>query len=66
MPARLAGRHPTEMAVRERTGASVVAVERGEEVIVELGPEFRFRADDAVYVCGSNRGIRRFQEVFGR
>jgi Trk K+ transport system NAD-binding subunit len=63
---RLAGRHPAEMGVRQRTGASVVAVERGEEVLVEFGPDFRFQAEDAVYVCGSGRGVRRFQEVFGR
>ncbi len=63
---RLAGRHPAEMGVRQRTGASVVAVERGEEVLVEFGPEFRFQAEDAVYLCGSGRGVRRFQEVFGR
>jgi Trk K+ transport system NAD-binding subunit len=63
---RLAGRHPSEMGVRQRTGASVVAVERGEEVLVEFGPDFRFQAEDAVYVCGSGRGVRRFQEVFGR
>jgi len=54
------------MGVRQRTGASVVAVERGEEVLVEFGPDFRFQAEDAVYVCGSGRGVRRFQEVFGR
>jgi Trk K+ transport system NAD-binding subunit len=63
---RLAGRHPAEMGVRQRTGASVVAVERGEKVLVEFGPDFRFQAEDAVYVCGSGRGVRRFQEVFGR
>jgi Trk K+ transport system NAD-binding subunit len=63
---RLAGRHPAEMGVRQRTGTSVVAVERGEEVLVEFGPGFRFQAEDAVYVCGSSRGVRRFQEVFGR
>lgn len=63
---RLAGRHPAEMGVRQRTGASVVAVERGEDVLVEFGPDFRFQAQDAVYVCGSGRGVRRFQEVFGR
>jgi len=64
--ARLAGRNPAELGVRERTGTSIVAVERGEDVLVEFGPDFRFQTDDAVYVCGSSRAIRRFQEVFGR
>jgi Trk K+ transport system NAD-binding subunit len=58
------GRNPTELAVRERTGCSVVAVERGDQVLTELGPGFRFAPDDAVYVCGSSAAVRRFQEVF--
>ena len=60
----LAGRNPSELGIRERTGSSVVAVERGEEVLVELGPDFRFETDDTVYVCGSNAAVRRFQEEF--
>lgn len=62
----LTGRAPAELGIRERTGCSVVAIERGEEVIVELGGDFRFRPDDAVYVCGSGTAVRRFKEVFGR
>jgi Trk K+ transport system NAD-binding subunit len=64
-PDGLAGRHPAELAIRERTGCSVVAVERGDEVLVEFGPEFRFRDDDALYVCGSHGAVRRFTETFG-
>jgi len=63
-PHGLAGRDPAELGIRERTGCSVVAVERGEEVIVEFGPEFRFRPEDAVYICGSGDAVRRFREVF--
>jgi Trk K+ transport system NAD-binding subunit len=65
-PDGLAGQHPTGLHIRERTGCSVVAVERGEDVIVEFGPDFRFGPGDAVYVCGSGNAVRRFQEVFGR
>ncbi len=65
-PTTLAGRHPADLGVRERTGCSIVAVERGEDVLVEFGPEFRFQPEDAVYVCGSAQAVRRFQEVFGR
>ncbi len=63
-PNSLAGRHPAELGIRERTGCSVVAVERGEDVLVEFGPEFRFRDDDAIYVCGSHGAVRRFTETF--
>jgi Trk K+ transport system NAD-binding subunit len=60
----LAGRHPAALRIRERTGCSVVAVERGEEVLVDFAPAFRFRPDDTVYLCGTGRALRRFGEVF--
>jgi Trk K+ transport system NAD-binding subunit len=65
-PDGLAGRHPSSLAIRERTGCSVVAVERGDDVLVEFPPEFRFKPDDAVYICGSGNAVRRFREVFRR
>jgi Trk K+ transport system NAD-binding subunit len=61
----LAGQHPAALRIRERTGCSVVAVERGEDVLVDLGPAFRFAPDDALYVCGSTGAVRRFSELFG-
>ena len=65
-PEGLLGRHPHELGIRERTGCSVVAVERGNEVLTELGPDFRFAPTDTVYVCGTGAAIRRFGEAFGR
>jgi Trk K+ transport system NAD-binding subunit len=60
----LAGRHPSELRLRGRTGCTLVAVERGDDVLVELGPDFRFQPDDTVYVCGSSGAVQRFGEVF--
>ncbi len=60
----LEGGHPVDLAIRERTGASVVGVERGEELIVEFDPDFGFRDGDAVYICGSGRATREFARVF--
>jgi Trk K+ transport system NAD-binding subunit len=65
-PDGLAGRHPSSLAIRERTGCSVVAVERGDDVLVEFGPDFRFQPSDSVYICGSGNAVRRFQETFRR
>lgn len=63
---RLAGHHPAELHVRERTRCSVVAVERQDEVVADLtAPGFRFEPGDVVYVSGSNEAVRRFQEEFG-
>ena len=42
----------------------MVAVERGEELLVEFGPEFAFLADDAVYLCGSGAATARFYRMF--
>lgn len=61
-PDELVGRHPAETSIREQTGCSVVAVERGEDLLVEFAPDFRFAETDQVYVCGSDEAVRRFQE----
>jgi Trk K+ transport system NAD-binding subunit len=60
----LVGRHPAELAIRERTGASIVAIERGDEVIAALEPGFRFEEDDLVYVAGSESAIEAFVSTF--
>lgn len=58
----LAGRSAGALGIRERTGCSVVAVERGDEVVVELGGSFRFQPEDTLFVCGSNEAVRSFQQ----
>ncbi len=60
----LDGKHPEALRIRPRTGCSVVAVERGSELLVHLGGDFRFEAGDAVYICGSEEAIRQFTVVF--
>ncbi|MCB1054585.1 MAG: NAD-binding protein [Acidobacteria bacterium] len=60
-----AGRRPSEIDLRRQTGCSVVAVERGGEVVVHADPGFRFAPEDRVYVCGSTQSIARFKEIFG-
>lgn len=63
-PAGFVGRHPVDLGIRERTGASVVAVERGEQIVVHFDADFSFEADDVVYVCGSCAATQRFVEIF--
>lgn len=60
----LAGRQLGDARIRERTDCSVVAIERGEEVIVEFGPDFEVKEKDALYVTGSSDHIHRFFEAF--
>lgn len=56
--------HPRDREIRDRTGCSIVAVERGDQLLVEFGPDFRFRAGDAVYICGSAEAAQKFDEAF--
>lgn len=57
-------RPPSELGIRERTGCSVVAVERGEELLVELSPELTFAAGDEVYICGSVDATQEYLKEF--
>lgn len=45
--------HPRHDEVRARIGCTVVAVERDGELLVDFGPDFAFRRDDAAYICGT-------------
>ena len=60
----LAGRRPAELAIREKTGASVVAVERGDDLLVEFGEEFRFAAGDAIFICGSSEATQKYSDLY--
>lgn len=60
---RLAGKHPDELALRNATGASLVAVERGDTVLVEFPPEFRIADGDQIYVCAGGEAVRRFEAL---
>lgn len=55
--------HPKQHDLRDRTGCTVVAVERGEALLVEFDAGFRFAADDAVYICGSAEATQKFYQL---
>ncbi len=63
--ARLAGRHPRKLDVRQKTGCSIIAVERGDDLIVEFDPDFQFDGEDLVYVCGTNPATNKFAAEYG-
>jgi Trk K+ transport system NAD-binding subunit len=56
--------HPRENALREETGCAVIAVERGEELLVEFSADFVFQRGDAAYVCGSAEATQKFSQLF--
>jgi len=60
----LVGAHPWHSEALERTGAKIVAVERGSEVLVEFDADFLLRPDDALFVCGTINSLDRYQREF--
>jgi Trk K+ transport system NAD-binding subunit len=56
---RLAGQSLGGADVRARTGVTVVAVERGEELITDIGPEFVVEEGDELVVAGTDEGVTR-------
>lgn len=61
---RLEGKNPLNERIRERTGCTVVAVERAGEVLMSFPSGFRLQAADALYICGTAEAIVRYQERF--
>jgi len=60
----LTGRPLEDFRIGEHTGCSVVAVERGDAVIVTLEAGFEVQRDDTVYVCGTSEGIASYFERY--
>jgi Trk K+ transport system NAD-binding subunit len=56
--------HPGHSDIRVKTGCTVVAIERGEQLLVEFPRDFHYAPDDAVYICGSAEAAQKFYEVF--
>ncbi|MEZ5313533.1 MAG: NAD-binding protein [Thermoanaerobaculia bacterium] len=56
---RIAGRSLGDLALRDRAGCSVVAIERGENLLVQLDEGTRLETGDRLYVCGPGAAIRR-------
>lgn len=60
----LEGRSPFEAQVGASTGCSVVAVRRGDEVMVEFADDFRIEAGDRLFLAAPQEGLTRFHEQF--
>ena len=61
---RLAGKNPVAERIRERTGCTVVAVERDGRVAMDFPAAFRLSPDDALYICGTTDAVARYHEEF--
>ena len=61
---KLVGETIGELDIRDRTGCTVIAIERDGEVLTDVGPETRIRSGDELVVVGSEEGIRTFERAF--
>lgn len=61
-----AGKPLGETRARTRTGASIVAVVRGEEVLASPGPEETLRGGDVLVVIGTDDGITAVRDLIDR
>lgn len=59
------GQTVDEADIRERTGVTVLAVERGETVHTEIGPSFELEAGDELIVAGTAEDIETFRRASG-
>lgn len=65
---RVAGRHLAsktimDSGIREKTGCSIIAVKRNEEMTVSPSPEMILEANDELFVIGTIESERRFLEM---
>jgi Trk K+ transport system NAD-binding subunit len=63
MPA-LAGETVGGANIHNKTGCTVVAIERGDETITDIGPETTIQSGDDLVLVGSDDAIRSLERVF--
>ena len=56
--------HPKQTELRDKTGCTIVAVERGDDLLVDFAADFKFVKNDAVYICGSAEAAQKFYQLF--
>ncbi len=60
----LEGKNPLAARIRERTGCTVVAVERGNELVMDFPPAFALGPEDALFLCGTSKAVDRYYDTY--
>ncbi|MEF8827548.1 MAG: NAD-binding protein [Halolamina sp.] len=60
----LDGRSIGEVNIRGRTGCTVVAIEREEDVVTDIGPDTTIQSGDVLVVVGTDEAINVFEQEF--
>jgi len=61
----LAGRTLADLDVRKETGVSIVAIQRGDELISPPTPETTLEVGDTIVAIGQREDCDRFEELLG-
>lgn len=61
--AELVGQTLADAQVRERTGVSIVAIQRGDDLVPSPSPDTTIEANDTLIVIGSQDNIRDFEPL---
>ncbi|MFC6906595.1 potassium channel family protein [Halalkalicoccus tibetensis] len=61
----IVGRSLHEVDLRRETGCTVVAAERGDELVTEIGAEFTVEEGDILIAAGSEEATKKFLEFVG-
>ena len=64
VPGSLVGRSPLTARIRERTGCTVVAIERKGEILMDIPPSLVLSEEDALYLCGTPSAFNRYYNEF--
>lgn len=63
-PSPLSNNTIQQLAIRKRTGASIIAVLRGETVIPSPAPDQELKAEDTLMIVGNREQVNRFKQTF--
>ncbi len=63
-PGSLAGRPLLNARVREATSCSIVAVERGDDIVTQFDEHFALAAGDKVYVSGTQEAVDHYFDLY--
>ncbi len=58
---RVTGKSLKELAIRERTGVTVIAISRGGKSIVNPPPDFVIKEGDVLLVIGESEQVKKFE-----
>jgi len=53
-----------ETNIRDRTGCTVIAVERGDDIITDIGPDTTIKPGDGLVIVGTDEAINVFEQAF--